>query len=256
MSSIAIRYETSVSSGYRPVLSNSDVVSGPIASQNAGSTNLGIYYQVGGGGVNGLFHDALCGSKPGDLCPHQACLDTVNADLVTAYDATYGAGAWKKDSASPPDPLPLTSFLVPIPSGCSSRVGANAVAMMYSVGPDMSSETSFSNPTGYTQIYADAMAQTAAFLAAGHALDGLRLTMLSTGIYKPRVADKAAFYAEVAGCILDAVVAGAKAAPALAGVTVLINTNGPGGKEQTAFDTAATKRGLSPDAAGFDVPIS
>ena len=58
MSSIAFRYETSASGGYVPVLSDSSVVSGPIASQNAGSSFSTIYYQVGGDGVNGLFRGA------------------------------------------------------------------------------------------------------------------------------------------------------------------------------------------------------
>lgn len=252
MPSIAFRYESSASGGYLPVLSDSPVVSGPITSQDAGSSNFGIYYQVGGGGVNGYFHDALCPPP----CTVPTCLDAVNADLVAAYDAKYGAGAWKRDSASPPSPPPLTSFCVPIPSPCSPKVGPNAVAVMYSVGPDMSGEASFTDQAAYTRIYQDAMAEVARFRAGGHHLDGLRLVMLSTGIYAPHGVDKTVFFAEVAACILDGVVAGVASDPSLADLVILINADQHSGKERTAFDTAATQRGLTPNAAGFDMPVT
>jgi hypothetical protein len=52
---IAFRFESTEERRYVGVLENSGLVSGTVVTQNAGSTNVGIYYQVGGGGLNGVF---------------------------------------------------------------------------------------------------------------------------------------------------------------------------------------------------------
>ena len=84
---INILFETSSSGDYVGVLKNSELVNGQIASQDAGSSNIGIYYQVGGGGVNGLFADALNGAKHVNAGP--LCI-SVNAALHDAYDNQFG----------------------------------------------------------------------------------------------------------------------------------------------------------------------
>ena len=101
------------------MLANSSLIPGAVVSQNAGSTNPGIYYQVGGGGLNGIFERALG--------PQQVV--SVNNQLQIAYDAKLGEGRWAKDSKEPPSHLPLTSLLVPV------EAGNNCIGMMYSVGP-------------------------------------------------------------------------------------------------------------------------
>jgi hypothetical protein len=55
---VAFRFESTEKGGYVGVLENSGLVSGTVVTQNAGSTNAGMYYQVGGGELNGVFHDA------------------------------------------------------------------------------------------------------------------------------------------------------------------------------------------------------
>lgn len=249
MSSIAFRYETAASGGYVPILGDSAVVSGPIASQDAGSSYSGRdYYQVGGGTLNGMFAAAL--GTAGQL-------GTVNTALQAAYDARFGAGAWDHDKtakAAPGGDPPLTSFLVPLTPGVAP-IGSSVVGLMYSVGPQLGSGATL-DPTAYAQIYTDAMSEVARFRAAGHALDGLRLTMLSAGAYAPGGVDLPTFYAQVAGLILDGIVAGAKADPSLADLTLLVNANDNSRKERMAFDAAAVERGITPNTAGFDVPLT
>jgi hypothetical protein len=54
-----ILFESKNSNDCVGVMEESSLIRGPIASQNAGSTNQTIYYQVGGSGVNGFFATAL-----------------------------------------------------------------------------------------------------------------------------------------------------------------------------------------------------
>ena len=123
---INILFETSSGGDYVGVLKNSELVNGQIASQDAGSSNSGIYYQVGGGGVNGLFADALNGAKhaikAGPLCI------SVNAALPVAYDNHFGKGAWSQDSSSGRGDR-LTSFYIPLP--------ANAHTISHKVGDQL-----------------------------------------------------------------------------------------------------------------------
>lgn len=247
---VAFRFETSSSGGYVPILGDSHVVSGDIASQNAGSSNAGIYYQVGGGGLNGRFDSALTAS--GDLA-------NANAALVTAYDASgLGSGSWSADNSNPPDPPPLTSFLIPVTSG-AGPIGSHVVGMMYSVGPVLG-KAGITDPAQYAQIYTDAMHRVKSYRDAGHSLDGLRITMLSTGIYAGRVTDRKKLFVDSAEAIIQGVMNAVSADPSLADLTILINADDhprtPPPKERYGFDTAATNRGLTPTHAGFDVPIT
>src|SRR5665213_987266 len=100
------RFEMNATGNYVGVLANSALVKGKIASQNAGSSNAGIYYQVGGGGVNGYFHDAL--HDPKLLDNVNEALDDVNKALVAAYDNRFGKDAWNQDQNGRDDRL--TSF--------------------------------------------------------------------------------------------------------------------------------------------------
>ncbi|MFN9630337.1 MAG: hypothetical protein ACK59A_08930 [Cyanobacteriota bacterium] len=225
---------------YVEVTAGSQLVSGPIVSQNAGSSSTGIYYQVGGGGLNGLFARALGTTQ----------LDTVNGQLRTAYDGTFGAGRWQKDSMNLPSPSPLSSFLVPI------QVGTDGVGMMYSVGPDLR-WTSLSLPSvasAYAQVYADAIDQLA---TSNLKVGALRITMLSTGIYagSTPVADLAK---DAAACILNGMVTALKARPAdLENLVILINTQSTteASKEFTGFRQAASVWGASVTDKGFVLPL-
>jgi hypothetical protein len=244
---IRFRFESSATRGYVPILGDSALVQGPIASQDAGSSNVGIYYQVGGGGLNYRFEQALQAAGQ---------LDAANAALVQAYDARFGPGAWARDApsgggASPP----LTSFLIPLTPG-AGPVGARVTGLMYSVGPVLGTQ-GITDPAAYAAIYADAMAEVGRYRAAGHALAGLRITMLSTGIYATTVHDPKALFVTAAASIIDGIAGAVKADASLADLTILINTDdtATAPKERYGFDTAATHLGLALDASGFDVPV-
>ncbi len=243
MNEIRFLFESNDQGGYVDVLSNSELVSGPLVSQNAGSTNPGIYYQVGGGGLNGAFASAL-GTEA----------DRVNKELKTAYDEKFGVGRWDKDSRQPPTPLPLTSLLVRVSP--SAEVGNNVIGMVYSVGPMLTSAGLTANDCSlYTQIYADALHEIA---ANSTKIDGFRITMLSSGIYRGG-APIGPFADAAARCIIDAVCAAVKAQPvALGQLAILINTDttAPFLKELKGFTSAATARGTKVTATGFSIPVT
>ena len=83
-------FESSKSHGYVRVLHDSSALRGFIATQDAGSSNKDIYYQVGGGGVNKLFADDM----------GQDLTAAVNKALITAYENRFGDGAWEADKKS------------------------------------------------------------------------------------------------------------------------------------------------------------
>lgn len=243
MSGIDFIFESSSSGGYVNVMGDSDLVKGPIATQDAGSTNYGIYYLVGGGGLNGVF--------AADMGIHTA---TVNEALKAAYDVRFGAGQWAKDSAKIPSPAPLTSFLIPLTS--EFVTAGRASAMVYSVGPqlDITGINAKVVPI-YTQIYADAME---ALAASETKYAGFRITLLSSGIYRGG-APIAAFAEQAASCIIDAVQAAVSAEPdALSGLSILINTDRTGSysKEFDGFCAAAKARGYEVSETGFTVPLA
>lgn len=200
---VAFRFE-SPTDDFTGVLQGSPVGSGPIASQDAGSTNPYIYYRVGGGGVNGRFAAALRPQVLGG--PDE--LARVNAALAAAYDQKYGAGAHAADQAAGRADR-LTSLCVPLQHQ-NTRVAPEVAAMVYSVGPVLRGPAPgapedaplISNGDAYRAIYTDA-------LEASSGLDvaRFRITMVSTGIYAGAlrdVADKRRLFAESAGLILSA----------------------------------------------------
>ena len=182
-------------------------------------------------------------------------LNQHEAALVKAYDARFGVGAWRRDAAKPPAEARLTSLQVSLPRS-PEAIDPEVSAMMYSVGPVLG-PAGLTDPATYAAIYADAFAEVARLHAEGHAIAGLRITMLSTGIYAARVADPPALFAQAAACIVDGLLAATRAHPELAKVIVLINTEAhPSSKERVAFARAAKARGLQFDSSGFSVPLA
>jgi hypothetical protein len=240
---IHVRFE-SKTGGYVPVLSNSTVATGKLVSQNAGSSNPGIYYQVGGGGLNGRFRDALG--------PEQT--DRVNQALRAAYDGRFGAGAWMDQNQKGAN-APLTSFLVPVDA---ARPGDQIVGMIYSVGPQLT-KGAITDKSQYRAIYTDAFAAVVSANARGERIAAVRITMLSTGIYAGALSNPSALYDTSASCILDGIEqAAAAAAAAHFPQTVLVNSaTEPDGssKEVDSFTRAAKNRGLAVDAGGFDFTV-
>lgn len=259
---VAFRFE-SPTDDFVDVLGDSPVGSGPIASQNAGSSNPGLYYTVGGGGVNGLFARALRPTHPGG---HDE-LARVNADLTARYDGRYGAGAWQADRFSGRTDR-LTSVCVPLQHD-NTRVHPAVAAMVYSVGPVIQGPPAgapagaplIGNADVYRAIYADALASIA---SSGLAVARFRVSMVSTGIYAQALqtlAEKQQLFAEAAGLIISAF-AQADAVPA----TVLINNGrtpvydpGAGGMLQVplirdGFTAAAQRHGACATVpGGFDL---
>jgi hypothetical protein len=237
-----ILFETSSTNDYVGVLQNSSLVQGKIVSQDAGSDDAGLYYQVAGEGVNGLFKKALAPK----LCA------TVNADLKVAYDNRFGANAWTQDSGGRLDRL--TSFYVPLPPNAHSiglHVGNEVAGLVYSVGPRVGGPV-ITDHKQYAQIYLDAFAEVIAANGNG-AIEAIRLCVLSTGIYgPPNPKDKQPMARDAAGVILDALVAGTKL-PGAAQLpsTMLVNCSSTMGYERDAFTYAATARGITVTSAGF-----
>ena len=247
-------FESDRNHGYVPVLANSTLVSGSIVSQNAGSTNGTIYYQVGGGGLNGVFSNALGNNDPRRINNPRTDLDDVNDELTEAYDRKFGAGSWQRDSNNPPSPVPLTSLLVQVRPGVN--VGEKVVGMVYSVGPMLDpAGLTASLRSVYIAIYTDAMNEIA---ASPTKIDAFRITMLSSGIYL-NGAPIEPFADAAAGCIIDAVRTAVKAKPAaLARLAILINTdtNAEFTKELNGFTNAATARGAKVTRSGFSLPTT
>lgn len=243
-------FETSPTNQYVGVLSDTHLLKGFIASQNAGSTNSGIYHQVGGGGVNLLFMNALGPSLTA----------SVNGDLVVAYDARFGKGAWQKDKTS--QTPPLTSFYIPLPAGKGANVGKKVAGMVYSVGPVIDDDH-VTDRDQYRQIHVDALNELASVnksAATGAKIEGLRITMLSTGIYGPSdPKKKTPECRDVAAVILEALEAAAKGADAAyLPATIPINCatdpkKTPASKEIDAFTFAATALKITVTKAGFEL---
>jgi hypothetical protein len=253
-----VQLESDSKSHYVNVLADSVLVKGPVATQNAGSSNRGIYYQVGGGGRNGDFADGF-GPR---LC------DLMNQALVSAYDERFGAGSWQADNAAARGDR-LTSFYVPIPRPLPvprpappiPPVGDRIAGMVYSVGPIIHQGV-IGDRDQYRQIYVDALDSVAAAnraAASNGRIEALRITMLSTGIYSAGLpaAQATALARDAATLILDALAAAA-AGPAVADLpaTILINTATPVSKEIDAFTYAAGQRKLAVTAAGFVLDAS
>jgi len=240
-----VMFESDAQSNYVNVLADSLLVKGWVATQNAGSTNPGIYYQVGGSGRNGDFATGFGNA----LCSQ------VNKALVAAYDSRFGAGSWQADSDSGRDDR-LTSFYLPIPRPAPSSVGQRIAGMVYSVGPVINAGV-IADRAQYRQIYADALDAVAAAnhgAALADRIEALRLTMLSTGLYSHGLpaAQATALARDAASLIVDALAAAAAGAHAAdMPATILINTAKPVSKEIDAYTYAARQRNLAVSAAGF-----
>lgn len=255
-------YESNANGHYVDVTANSTVLAtGNIATQNAGSAKVGLYYRVDGGGVNSFFQADL--AQAGQL-------DTINTTtLPGAYDSVYGTGQWAIDSvATPTRQDRLTSLLIPLADG--DPVGDRVVAMIYTAAPELDSSglANASTATVYKSLYTTAMQSIANWNVqhpAAHIV-GLRVVLVSTGINSGLNAGPAldALRAAAAALAVDAIVAAvsADAGAQLSDFTVLVNNDdATGGDVRNAFDAAA--RALfakDPTVAlareGFDVPCT
>ncbi len=239
-------YESSPTGEWVDVLSDSPLTQDSVASQNAGSSNAGIYYQVGGGFLNGIFATDL--KKAGQLT-------TVNQALQAAYNARYGSGSFATDSsAASPRQDRLTSLIVPVSEG--TPIGDNVYAMVYSVGPQLGLH-GIVDRNAYKQIYLDALNEISKWNKANPkaVIKNFRITMVSTNAYGN---GSKALRFDSATLILEAVKDAAKSNPSLTGITILINSNyrvDPPA-EPEAFDAAAKAAGANGNSAGFDLRIS
>lgn len=241
-------FESAPAGGWVDVLDDSAVSPGPLVTQDAGSNDAGLYYRIDGGGLNGIFADLL------DKADQRA---GANADLVTAYDARWGAGAYAADSAgSPPRQDRLTSFLVLLANGVPP-IGESVYGVLYSVGPHLR-DKGIEDTDAYKKIYTDGLAAIAEWNRTNTPFVNLRLALLSTGIYGGDSRGPA-LNAQAAGLIVDAVVAAMKTMPELAALTLLVNTNdtpAKDGDERIAFETVARARSIPTTRQGFDVSLS
>ena len=249
MSTFDVLFETSSAQSWVPVLADSELVTGKMASQNAGSIDAGMYYRVDGSGMNGLFWAPLKASGQ---------LDDVNAMLRQGYDSCYGTDAWDKDSVGhPPRDDRLTTLLIELAAD-GVNVGKDVVAMAYSVGPVLG-HNGIVDDAGYQQIYFDAMQSIDAWnQEAIEPIVALRTTMVSCGIYARLVDDKDGLFQRAATNIVAGIASAVNAYPALDGFTVLVNSNDAASppRERPAFTAAAKGLGLTVTPDGFTVDAS
>lgn len=212
--SISFYFESNSNDEYVGVLSDSKLIQGEIVTQNAGSSSVGIYYQVGGGGLNGIFESKL--SATGKL-------KQINKELIKRYEEKYGIGSYSRDTSAGVQNN-LTSFLIPVPNG-QSGIGDNVTGMMYSVGPVLGND-GITNRTAYSQIYSDSIQEIVNANQAGvSSIEGMRITMLSTGIYARMVDSKKELYKDAAELIIRGIVNGYKISGATFPLRILINTD-------------------------------
>ena len=212
--SISFYFESNGNGGYVGVFADSQLIQGEIVTQNAGSSNYGIYYQVGGGGLNGVFESKLTPTGK---------LDQINNELIKKYEEKYGKGSYSRDSTTGVQNK-LTSFLIPVPHG-QSGIGDKVVGMIYSVGPVLGHEGIIKRST-YSQIYSDAVQEIiSANQSDGSKIVGMRITMLSTGIYAQLVDSEKDLYKNAAELTIRGILSGYQASGATSSFKVLINTN-------------------------------
>ena len=153
---------------------------------------------------------------------------------------------------------PLTSFYIPLPVDASkpdNLVGPRVAGIVYSVGPVLSGKK-IPNPKQYRDIYVDALnsvagenksAAKAGTARNGKRIEGLRLTMVSTGIYAPKIPeDAAAVRAEAAGLILEAIAEAAAGPDADHLPTTLLINCGSLTMMRWTHSPKRRKRGISP----------
>ena len=248
-------YQTGAKGDYFDVTADPTVAggggSGLVATQNAGSAKSGIYYQLGGTGVNGVFTDRF--TKAGLLA-------TVQSDLGVAYDKHYGTGTFAADAKDDPTTKAprqdrLTSLLIPY--NPAPPIDGNVIAMVYSAAP-LLGPGGITDKAAYKQIYTDALDAIATWNADpfGTPFEFLRITMLSTGTNAGSAAG-ATLFETSAAMIVEAVNDALKAHTNLASLIVLVNSNSAtGDNERKAFDKAAAAKGVTSTLTGFDLPIT
>lgn len=242
-------FESAANKGYVGVFANSKLIDGNIATQNAGSTNFGIYYQVGGGGLNGIFAQALTSSGQ---------LKRVNQQLIERYNEKYGDGTYERDSSKGVQNK-LTSFLVPLTHDNTSGIGANVVGMMYSVGPVLGRD-GITDRSQYSQIYADAVTEVMnSNKLSDNPIVGLRITMLSTGIYASSVDNVDDLFRDSAELIIRGIVEAYKNLGVGFPLDILINTNhDQTNKEVNGFTSAiraVSDLAITMNSGGFTIQI-
>ncbi len=244
---IRFMYESDANGGWVKVLSNSTVSPGHLVSQDAGSNDSSMYYQISGGTLNQEFATELdaAGLK-----------SNANKDLIAQYNKKYN-NEYDQDAKSARQDR-LTSFLVMLDSD-SITGGSDVVAMMYSVGPKLGSK-GIENELVYKQIYLDTFAaidnyNRKALKVNFGPIKNFRVTLLSTNAYAGS-SDPTKLNAQAAGLVVDAALASMTKYPSLKDLTILINSNETkGGAERVAFETVAKNRGVTPCDDGFDLPL-
>lgn len=242
---IRILYETAKSGGWVGVLKNSPAQRGALVSQNAGSSDSALYYQVRGGTLNQEFQKALTAS--GELAG-------VDQSLIAAYNAAFNNSYAADANAGRGDRL--TSFLIPLDAS-THKGGKDVMAMMYSVGPKLGNAGLTKNiETVYQGIYEDAFNAIADYNGKYKpAITLFRLTLISTEAYAG-TSDKAALRKKSAELVLNAAATVAAKKPAIADLTLLVNSNeNNGGEARVAFDAAAKTLSLTTTGDGFDLPF-
>lgn len=152
-------------------------------SQNSGSSNPGIFYQVGGGGVNGAF---------GFGFRQKGILTEVNDRLLIKLKELQD-----DENVILTDPLP--SIIVPL----NDLDQESVEGMLYSVGPVLSSEREFKleHMKMIKNIYKDAISDILEFNGnetTDMKYECLRVSFVSSGIYGPCVDDEEMFKYQIA----------------------------------------------------------
>ena len=244
--SLRVLYETGLNNSWVNVLSDSPVLKQPLVTQNAGSSDIGLFYQLGGGTLNSEFSTQLTKA-------HQQA--KVNKDLIAAYNKHYPTpkNSYQSDSKNGRSDR-LTSLFIPLDNSAFKH-GQNVWAMMYSVGPKLGT-TGITDEPGYQKIYEDAFTAIADFNKGPNKLAAFRVTLLSTMAYAGSSGGPA-LDAQAARLVLQAGKKIAAIRPEIKDLTLLVNSNEKaGGSARVAFSTAAVNLKLTVTDEGFDVGFS
>ncbi len=246
---LRFRYETN-NDKWVGVVANSVLGGGRVVSQNAGSNDDGIYYQVGGGGINRVFHDTL------DTSPSQ--LDAANTALSDAYDAHYGDGSFMQDSLMLPDDK-RANLVIPLVSS-QGQVGSEVKAMLYTVGPKLDPAMALQDAAmrkEYVQLYADAFTAVLDWNASHPAtekVDFIRLTFVSCGIYANGTKNEQQLFDDAASCMIDAAMQVLGKRPELSNLGFLVNCRGTfsdNGVAAVSTDTSLERNGFNNAVQAF-----
>ncbi len=173
-----------------PVLGNSQP-SCNLVTQNAGSVNPGLYYKVGGSGLNGTFAD-----KFNEYC--DGYVENINSYLDGKLEGSSTDLVYK-------------SILVPFSEIKCNKVknqeviGDKVLGIMYSVGPNMSAENEYSNKNKETiiNVYKEAIKSIDDYnKEEDDKINCFRITKLSSSIYAPSAIKVPNFQDELSKTIL------------------------------------------------------